>query len=500
MEKYIKSNLRDFQYAHVKTLGAAFDAHSVILDTSDVGTGKTRTTCALAKWKQRRLFVICPKITISNWFSTAAQMQVEVAGISNYELFKLSKYYVTPNTRARDPVFEAGTLLVIDEAHSGKNYRTQTSSMLRDIKKNLPDGVKVVLLSATIADSIDNFRITAYMLGIAQFETSAYKAWMRRMLANNPGVPIIEALNKVLFPEYGSRMSVKTITNDTSVGYKTFPEYYQFYKFMIFMSNEHNTNVFMDIWAYIVHMCYHLFAGFKNNTIAAIAYDVSPTIEDEIMKQYENINQALSDLRANLITDTNPLTVILRSRQRIELLKTSIFIEQASEYLLLNKSVVMFVNFTETINVIYKGLIDIMREFDLGEILILRGGSDHAVIDKFQSGKAHCIIVNSATGSSGISLHHNNPSARPRVALISAPWSAITLKQILGRICRYGMLSDAEQYIIYCKGMMSQIGSNDAAYNDNGTRIGIEELIAKKVNAKLEFIDQINDEDIRLVV
>jgi hypothetical protein len=160
----------------------------------------------------------------------------------------------------------------------------------------------------------------------------------------------------------------------------------------------------------------------------------------------------------------------------------------------------MFVNFTETINVIYKGLIDIMREFDLGDILILRGGSDYTVIDKFQSGKAHCIIVNVATGSFGINLHHNNPAARPRVALISAPWSAITLKQILGRICRYGMLSDAEQYIIYCKGMMSQIGANDAAYNDNGTRIGIEELIAKKVNAKLEFIDQINVEDIRLVV
>ncbi|NBQ65785.1 MAG: hypothetical protein EBT95_09730, partial [Verrucomicrobia bacterium] len=79
----------------------------------------------------------------------------------------------------------------------------------------------------------------------------------------------------------------------------------------------------------------------------------------------------------------------------------------------------------------------------------------------------------------GVSLHDEN-GIRPRSSLICPTYSAIDLKQALGRIHRAGAKSKAVQRIIFAAD-------------------SIEETVMKKVKAKLKNIETLNDGDIETI-
>jgi superfamily II DNA/RNA helicase len=172
---------------------------------------------------------------------------------------------------------------------------------------------------------------------------------------------------------------------------------------------------------------------FPETQITATPYSMGKTIETKIEEEYKEIFYALAELKDQKTKDkSNILVKILRSHQRIELLKIPTFIELALDFVENGLSVVIFVNFTKTIETL-SSLLNT-------DCLIYGEQTDAQrakAIEDFQSNKKHILICNSKAGGVGISLHDIHKKRR-RASIISPCWSSIDLVQVLGRIHRAG--------------------------------------------------------------
>lgn len=135
------------------------------------------------------------------------------------------------------------------------------------------------------------------------------------------------------------------------------------------------------------------------------------------------------------------------------------------------KSVVCFVNFRQTL----EALLNKMEKHNPIYIAGDQSASDREdSINAFQSNAHHFLVCQIAAGGVGVSLHDLH--GRPRVSLISPTYSAIDLKQALGRIHRSGSKSPALQYILFAAN-------------------SVEEEVSQSVRRKLRNIDLLNDGD-----
>ena len=105
------------------------------------------------------------------------------------------------------------------------------------------------------------------------------------------------------------------------------------------------------------------------------------------------------------------------------------------------KSVVLFVNFSETVQTLRQNLG--CRSIQGGQSAEER----QEAIDRFQNDEDHVIVLNIAAGGTGISLHDTHGN-RQRVSIICPCFSAKNHMQTLGRIHRNGAKSDAIQKIL----------------------------------------------------
>lgn len=481
----IYDSLFPYQRIHLISLGQSFDENETTIDSSDTGTGKTYTASALCRWKRRKAIVICPKPVVETWFGVLTYFGVEILGVANYEAIKNGKYYETVEMFQNDKRihcpyiqvvrgdnneidfewdFPDDTIIIFDEAHKGKNHITINSQLLVSTKKVLADNVKMLILSATITDKIDCFRVAAFLLGLSQYGKHAYRAWLRQLAQLYPNDTQVNAIHKIMYPKYGSRMRIHDIKISDDVRINTL---------------------------------------FKNNDVRAMTYQMSPEVEKEITDAYHDIDTAITALKNKQQLETCALTVILRARQRIEMLKVPTIIMLAMEYLLNDNNVVIFVNFNETISSLFEALDEFVQtEFPGSFVTFIRGNQSvderKYNIASFQSDRSRLMIANIQAGGVGVSLHDLN-GRFPRVALISPTWSSIDLKQVIGRIHRADAKTNAVQRIIYCKGRVSPAGpkgcSNDTTFNCDGGvgKIGVEELIAANVNKKLRTIEWLNN-------
>jgi superfamily II DNA or RNA helicase len=180
--------------------------------------------------------------------------------------------------------------------------------------------------------------------------------------------------------------------------------------------------------------------------------------------------------------------------------------ELTVKYLANSKSVVIFVNFTETIRQLALKL-DCKCIIWGSQSLMERSKA----IDDFCSDKSRIIICNVRSGNCGISLH-DTIGTFPRVSIISPTWSAQDLMQALGRIHRAMGKTDCEQLIIFCKGTIEEsVGNiikqkinNIRMFNDGEKKLKIDnmevilnnELEKKKKKLESEeFIYKTNDFD-----
>lgn len=513
-----------FQRRDVNLLVEILRRRGSALNGSDTGTGKTFVTCAVAVELGLPIFGIVPKPVVSDWFDVASTVGADIIGLTNYESAKNGKYYRLANEffaeeRSECPYLRKiknvdGTvylwdlppcLVVFDEAHRGKNNKTQTAKFMESARGLVDRGCKIMILSATITDSIDCFRTPAYLLGYTQLGLHAFKAWLRmqkpqKVAAVNEIVQrdetIPEVLHRIVYKGL-DRCGVRTRIRDLQAD---------------------QDNIIREM--------------FHQNDVCAQTYEMSPEIEAQIEAAHIAIQDALTALKTKQQTEENPLTIILRARQRIEMLKVPTIAMLAMEYVDQGKSVVIFVNFNESATRLFEQLDPFIQDEHKSFITFINGSQSPEErrynITSFQQDQSRIMIANIRAGGVGISLQDRNGNYG-RVSLISPTWSSIELKQALGRIHRAGGKTPCIQRIVYCKGNASVVGpkiaddaivaaedvvgraadlpevkgqleaqlGNDTTFrsHDGKGKIGVEELIAENVNKKLCTIEWLNNGD-----
>jgi superfamily II DNA or RNA helicase len=309
------------------------------------------------------------------------------------------------------------TLLIFDEVHRCKNIKTLHFKILASIKPYLCPNIKCLVLSATVADKIKYFAPIGYILGWIN-DCSKYAVWLNRK-AHDTGFPKSKTLHHLIFPFHGSRMKISELGN-----------------------------------------------LFPRNQVITECYDMENA--KEIEAQYEIIKKCIEDLRQKKNDTGCILARITRARQMIELLKYPTFCELIEDHLDSGLNVVVFVNYTDTLN-------KLAKTFETGSVIHGQQTETerNKIIDAFQRNETNLIIANIKAGGVGISLHdiHGN---HQRVSIISPTWSAQDTVQTIGRIHRAEGKTPALQKFIFCAGT-------------------IEEYICDKLREKLDTLSTIND-------
>ena len=177
----------------------------------------------------------------------------------------------------------------------------------------------------------------------------------------------------------------------------------------------------------------------------------------------------VEELKA-LEAGADPMTAALRARQIAEHQKLPAIIELAENLIVEGNGVVLFVNFRDSLARVIKAMPRAFAQIHGDQSPEQR----QKEIELFQSDKARLIVCMIQAGGVGLNLH--DVCGCPRVALVCPGWSAVELRQALGRIHRAGA-SPAEEKMLFAEGT-------------------IEERIRRKVEKKLERIDLLNDGDL----
>lgn len=440
-----KKLLLSYQISNTENIIRCIKNNGAVLDAGDTGTGKTYSVaCAVASMKLQPI-IVCPKAVMAIWKNVCKIFDVVPFFIVNYETLKHCKYYDKNGNRKKCPYIEYNqelksyqwknlpdkTIFIFDEAHKCSKINTFNGLLLLSAKNSSPNGI--IIVSATIADHVETFKIFFYVLNFinkqeAEEQKLTFKEyiniidkWVHR--APNP----ILRIHNLLFPNRATRMSIDVLGD-------LFPE----------------------------------------NQISVEPFSMGKTAETNIQQEYDIIMKEMEELKGKTAKDRgNILVKVLRAHQKVELLKIPTFVELVNEYLLQNFSVVVFVNFTQTLQTLGKMLST--------KCMIYGEQSDEERqfnIEEFQADRQRLIICNIQAGGIGISMHDITGKHR-RVSLISPCWSAISLSQALGRIHRAGAKSKALQRIIYC---------------DNT----IENSLAEKIRIKLGNLQNLNNGDLTI--
>lgn len=396
------------------------------LDASDTGTGKTYTAVQVAVNLGIPVGIICPKAVIPSWQRVCKSAGLEPTFILNYEkLARGNTDYVIKVSNKFMWAFQG--LLIWDECHRCKSPTSLNARMMMaawDTKT-----LRCLCLSATAAQSPMDMRALGYVLGIHK----NYNFW-HWVVANGAkknrwngfewrGSPEqLAAIHHHIFPDRGVRLKIKDLGT-----------------------------------------------AFPDNLIIAEPLEMANT--RELARVYEGAEEALAELEMTKADDwPNAMTIILRARQQAELLKVSLLVEMTKDLLDEGKSVVIFCNFNDTIDLLSAHL-------DTKCIIRQQPPEERQQnLDDFQSNKSRVILANIQAGGVGISLHDTD-GGFPRVALLCPTYTAVDLKQALGRCHRAGGKSPVIQRLIYASGT-------------------VEEKVCQKVAAKLNNIELVNDDEV----
>jgi superfamily II DNA or RNA helicase len=340
------------------------------------------------------------KNVISKWKTVLNQFEVKYVTVVNYELLIRGKYYIN-NIKLNAPFLsiqknryiynvDDDVIFIFDEAHKCKYINTSNAKLLIGAKET---NNKILLLSATLIENIKQFAIFGYVLGLSHSYNTLVK-WIQKL--QTPA----KTIHYILFEDKKPKAARLTIEE--------------------------------------------LGDQFPETQVTADTYTMKDS--NNIVKEYEKIVEKIKEFKENGTKSQLIIAKLQTEFRNIELLKIPTFIDLTEEYLENNYSVVIFVNYTETINILYSKL------KQKSTVSLIHGGQTekerNLSIDNFQNNKAKILIANIKAGGVGISLHDLD-GKHPRISLISPTQSATNLVQVLGRIHRSGGKSKSLQRIIF---------------------------------------------------
>lgn len=386
---------------HLKIL----DSVGASLDGTGCGGGKTVIASAVAARFSLKVCVIAPKSVLAKWVDTLAAFGVEAIFCLNPEKLR------SGNTPHLKKVAKGGKklsfewevpercLFIFDEVHMFGAYNSQNAAMLEAAA-----GHYVMMLSATAAEN--PLRMKAIGVNLRLFTGGYFWKWVREMGAEksrwgglewNPRLPAnkesMQRLHHSVFTNRGYRVSEEVLREQL-------PE----------LMTEDD-----PLW-------------------------LSPKDRAAIKELYERMADP----------DDPGGVKNLRQRQAIELVKIPYIIERAKEIVESGGSVVLFLNFHESIDTAHKA-------FPEAEVIDGRVSAEkrRQTQDRFQRNELRAVIVQIAAGGQSIDLHDLD-GRYPRVALLCPQFSGTVEEQAVGRICRVGAKSRALSIRLYAGGTVEQ--------------------------------------------
>jgi len=433
--------LKEFQIPSVAKLCAAILKNKAALDGSDTGAGKTYTAVGVARELGMGIAVVCPKAVIYSWNKVIKDhFGMKPEFVLNYESVKTGKYkdigvWKSVSKISTREFFQwnipKNTLIIFDESHRLKGHGTQNSEIAIAAKKQ---GYKILCCSATNAINPIELKCVGLITGL--YKTGKWLAFLREHGCEqgrfgwefSGDKDVLKKLHADLFLDRGVRVRRDDIK------------------------------------------------GFPDSEVIAEAYNIDEKSQKELKEVYEEMEKELKYLQAQCKNtkeyQLNSMVIMLRARQQAELIKVPLFVEMAEDALEDGMSVVIFVNFSETVRALSKRLNTNCVVW--GEN---KGNERDVHIADFQADKKRVIIVNIKAGGAGLSLHDLNGNY-PRISLISPTPSAVDLRQALGRVWRDGGKTKSLQKIIFAAST-------------------VEEEVCEKVKLKLSNLDTINDGDLQ---
>ena len=436
-----KEGLRPWQVGAAGKLVSVIKKLRCAVDGSDMGIGKTFCAVGVARELGVPFVVVCPKAVKNQWKKVALdhfKMGDKFLGVINYELLirgrkdsNICELVKDRQTRRQKIKWKLpkDTLIIYDEAHKLKNFTTKNSKFCVDAFKN---GYKMLFLSATMAVNPTEMRTIGGCLGLFK-NANDYYAWLENHGCKkgwwawefNNDKNVLVKLNRNLFEERGVRLKRDLIPN--------FPE----------------TEIIVD------------------------GYDLDADKTAKVNSVYNRMHNEIKKLNKLKDKSDNELTIRLRSRQVVELLKTDLFIELAEEGLDAGMSIIIFLNYSESIDILSKAL---------NTTCIFDGRLDDATrnknLENFQLNTEKVILVNIKAGNMGLNMPDLD-GTHPRLTLISPDDSAVSIKQCLGRAVRENSKSKTIQKIVLA----------------NNT---IETTVMNNLQQKLDNLELLNDGDMKI--
>lgn len=437
-----KEGLRPWQIDGVSKIVGVLNKINCSVDGSVLGVGKTYTAIGVARELNVPFVVICPKAVMTQWkkvINDHFKLGDKLIGIINYEMLIRGKKEsniasIVENKKLHRKVFTwklpHNALIIWDEAHKLKNFKTKNSKCcIAALKQNY----RQLFLSATVATNPLEIRTIGNCLGLFNGGKQYYE-WAKQHgcfqgrwgWEFNNDQRVLKKIHKYVFDERGVRLNRDQIPD--------FPE------------------------------C----------EIEVEPYDLDENITSQINEVYSIMKKELKIIENKIKNDgESELTIILRAREKVEILKLPLIVEMINEGIEQGMSVVVFLNFTNSIQSLSK-ILNTKCIFD-GKI---PDNIRQKNVDDFIADKERVIIINVAAGGAGLSIGDIN-GKYPRLALISPSYSAIAMRQVTGRIWRENSKTKSIQRIIFASGT-------------------IEQEVVHAVRTKMKNIDTINDDDLMI--
>lgn len=455
------------QKAHAQFIAESLIKNGFAWDGSGTGTGKTYSASAVIRHLNQDFCIICPKLVIPVWESVLSSFGLKAKFLVNYEKIcrgntKWLKYRKQKKTKLKvestgkvkvilEPEMDciklkipAHYLIVLDESHKCRGVNSLQSGMMMACKRQ---GYKTLMLSATQATSPLDMRAFGMVTELHNGEMKKYKEF-----CIEAGAEWVGKWGALTFDgeEAKAKEKMLTIHNDLFNVRK--------------VGSRLSRRDFGDI--------------FPSLEIVAEAYDMGVN-SDKIQQAYDEMEYELDLLEEKTANyKDHILAVITRMRRKVEMLKVPTMVEMAKDLYEENKSVLMFVNYTDTIESIYERL---SGEFNPELIGRLFGGQTNKQklddVAAFQRDDKRFMVANLAAGGQSISLHDLNGN-HPRSSLINPSFSAINVLQSMGRHDRAHAKTDCYTRFVY------------------SAKCHVEENVCRRFQLKKDNIELLNDGDL----
>jgi superfamily II DNA or RNA helicase len=439
----VRAEPRSFQADAVRHHIELLRRNGASAEGSVPGFGKTFVAAFVAREMGHELVVACPKVVVPHWRAAAELAGAKVRCVSNYEQHKLGHTgmgeWARKPSRIRDKAtgkvkrsqggqwrwtFPKPTLLVVDEAHYCKSRPSQNAKLVTAAKRQ---GVPTIVMSATLAVDPTDLYAVGYLLGLhdGDFGWNAFQAQygvlpigFEMKFCPNHDPSALTRLNAELFPKRGHRKTYEEIPG--------FPP--------------------------------------EQTDIRAVEADKKAL---EAMEKAWARTKELEDLHASAETAGAART---RARQLAELAKVPAIIDLARDLRDSGLSVLIFLNYHDTIDAVAEALKCPKFDGRTGETERAR------IIAGFQEDKEHVVAFQTGAGGIGISLHDTRGN-RPRHSILSPGDDARAFIQALGRNRRVDQKSPAFRTVLTLAN-------------------SIEGRVHRALTAKVGQIDSINDGDL----